>query len=165
MAGARSRLGAAAVELLGEYLRKIEAAVPLLTESQVWWRANPHSNSIGNLLLHLEGNLSQWLLAGLGGQPYERRRSAEFAAHEGAPARELLARLRDVVQRCIAVAASIDDDALAARHEIQGYARDGFGVLLHAVEHMSYHTGQIVLLVKQLAGEGGIEFYPHLAGR
>jgi len=160
-----TRLGTEAARLFAEYLRKIDAVVAPLAPEQVWWRANESSNSIGNLLLHLVGNLSQWVLAGLAGEAYDRRRAAEFSAREGAPVGELLVHLRAVVQRCVAVAESIDDAALAASHEIQGYRRDGFAVLLHAVEHMSYHTGQIVLLAKQLAPEAGIEFYPHLKGR
>ncbi|KAB2950316.1 MAG: DUF1572 domain-containing protein, partial [Thermoanaerobaculia bacterium] len=75
-----------------EYMGKIAAAVEPLGEEQVWWRADERSNSIGNLLVHLVGNLSQWVLAGLGGEPYERRRDAEFAARGGASKAELLAR-------------------------------------------------------------------------
>jgi uncharacterized damage-inducible protein DinB len=165
MRKAKTRLGGEAARLLAEYLSKIEGTVTLLAPEHVWWRANESSNSAGNLLLHLTGNLSQWVLAGLGGEAYERQRAAEFAAREGAPAPELLAALRAVVKRCIAVAARLDEEAMAASHAIQGYRRDGFGVLLHAVEHMAYHTGQIALLGKQLASaHAEIEFYPHLRG-
>jgi uncharacterized damage-inducible protein DinB len=164
MAEATTRLGGEAARLLEEYMDKIERSLATLDEAQVWWRANESSNSVGNLLLHLAGNLSQWVLAGLGGESFERRRAAEFAAREGAPPAELVASLRGVADRCALVARRLGDEDLAAWHEIQGYRRDGFGVLLHAVEHMSYHTGQIVLLAKQLGG-GGIEFYPHLKDR
>jgi uncharacterized damage-inducible protein DinB len=164
MAQAKTGLGGESARLLAEYMDKIERAVATLSPEQTWWRSNERSNSVGNLLLHLAGNLSQWVLAGLGGESFERHRAAEFAAREGAPPAELVASLRGVVDRCAAVARRLGDEDLAARHEIQGYRRDGFGALLHAVEHMSYHTGQIVLLAKQLGG-GGIEFYPHLKDR
>jgi uncharacterized damage-inducible protein DinB len=164
MGDAKTRLGGEAARLLAEYLHKIETALALLTPEQAWWRANERSNSAGNLVLHLTGNLSQWVLAGLGGATYERRRAAEFAARDGAAPGELLAGLRAVVERSIAVAERLDESALGAFHEIQGYRRDGFGVLLHAVEHMAYHTGQIVLIAKQLAGGAEIEFYPRLKG-
>jgi uncharacterized damage-inducible protein DinB len=164
MGETQTRLGGEAARLLAEYLHKIETTVAPLTPEQAWWRANEHSNSAGNLVLHLTGNLSQWVLAGLGGEAYERRRAAEFAAREGAAPAELLAPLRAVVERCIALSRNLDEGALAAHHEIQGYRRDGFGVLLHAVEHMAYHTGQIVLIAKQLAANPEIEFYPHLRG-
>lgn len=149
--------------LLSEYLRKIEHCVGLLAPAEVWWRPNERCNSVGNLLLHLSGNLSQWVLAGLGGAAFERHRREEFAAAEGGNATALVARLREVVTACQAVAARLSDDDLARTHTIQGMTRTGAGVLLHAVEHMAYHTGQIVFVAKQLAGErADIEFYPHL---
>ncbi len=149
--------------LLSEYLRKIEHCVGLLAPAEVWWRPNAQCNSVGNLLLHLSGNLSQWVLAGLGGAAYERHRREEFAAVEGGDGAALVARLREIVTACQAVAARLSDDDLARVHTIQGMSRTGAGVLLHAVEHMAYHTGQIVYITKQLTGERGrIEFYPHL---
>jgi uncharacterized damage-inducible protein DinB len=149
--------------LLSEYLRKIEHCVGLLAPAEVWWRPNARCNSVGNLLLHLSGNLSQWVLAGLGGAAFERHRREEFAAVEGGDGAALVARLREVVTACQAVAARLSDDDLARVHTIQGMTRTGAGVLLHAVEHMAYHTGQIVYITKQLTGERAqIEFYPHL---
>ena len=53
--------------LLQDYLAKIDRCLALLNEQQIWWRANPESNSIGNLLLHLSGNVRQWIVVGLGG--------------------------------------------------------------------------------------------------
>ena len=142
---------------------------PNLSEDEVWWRANPSSNSIGNLLLHLTGNLGQWVLAGLAGQSHERRRSREFAAGlDGATPRvdkaEALARLRARVAACVAVAAALPAAELDRARRIQNYELDGWKALLHAVEHMSYHTGQIVQLAKQLRPEADIEFYPQHRG-
>ena len=144
-----------------QYLRKIGVCVALLSEPQVWWRPHESCNSVGNLLLHLHGNLSQWVLATLGGQAYERHRAEEFRAREGAPKDELLARLAAVVEKVRAVVAGLDPPALERRRHVQGYDTDGLGVVFHAVEHMSYHTGQIVAATKQLTGpQAGIEFYP-----
>ena len=160
-----TRLGRHAQWLFADYLGKIEHCLGLLDDRAVWQRRGPRCNSIGNLVLHLEGNLSQWVLAGLGGAAYERARSAEFAAREGAGRDELLARLRETVTRCQEVAGTLREEELLVRRVIQGYQRDGFGALLHAVEHMSYHTGQVVHITKELLGEGcEIEFYPHLKG-
>ena len=66
--------------LFAEYFDKIERTAGRLTVEQIWWRPNAACNSVGNLLLHLSGNLSQWVLAGLGGESFERRRDEEFAA-------------------------------------------------------------------------------------
>ncbi len=145
-----------------EYLGKIEAAVAPLTEEQLWWRPNESSNSIANLLAHLHGNLSQWVLAGLGGEEFERHRTVEFAAREGGSKAELLSRLRDTVDRCRNVVLALPAAELARVRRIQKYELDGASALFHAVEHMSYHTGQIVLLAKWLGAT--LDFYPQHRG-
>jgi uncharacterized damage-inducible protein DinB len=155
------RLPELSAEYLRSFLQRIETAVAGLSEEQVWWRANPATNSVGNLLLHLQGNLSQWVLDGLGGRPYERHRSQEFAARGGAPKAKLLEGLREVVAACEEVIRGLSAAGLAEVRTIQGYESDGFNTVLHVTEHMSYHTGQIVLIAKELLGPGGgIDFYP-----
>ena len=163
MNGTSPALAREAERLFAEYLDKIERSAGLLSADQLWWRPNPHCNSVGNLLLHLCGNLSQWVLVGLGGQAFERHRREEFAAVEGDDGAALLRRLREVATACRAVAGNLTEEDLGKSLTIQNYTRTGFGALLHAVEHMSYHTGQIVALAKQLIGDRTeIEFYPHL---
>jgi len=160
-----TRLLELADQYLHEYLSKIRRALAPLDEAAIWWRPNERSNSIGNLLLHLRGNLSQWVLAGLCGEPDTRHRSAEFAAREGAPAAELLAALAETVERCLAGVRALTDQELARRRTIQGYEVDGTAALFHVVEHTSYHTGQIVLLAKARMPAGvRLEFYPQHAG-
>ena len=150
-----------AAAFLAEFMDKIETSLALLSDEQVWWRANPATNSVGNLLLHLQGNLSQWVLASLDGARYERQRPREFAASRTAGKRELVDGLRSVVESSQTVIRGLDEKTLAARREIQGSDVDGVYVVWHVVEHMSYHTGQIVHMTKELLGpEGGIEFYP-----
>lgn len=152
-----------APRLLGEYFGKVETCVGLLSAEQLWWRPNPRCTSVANILLHLCGNLSQWVLAGLGGATFERHRREEFAAVEGADGAALLSRLREVVAACRNLARTLSEEDLRREFVIQGYTRTGFGVLLHAVEHMAYHTGQVVYITKQLLGDQAeIDFYPHL---
>lgn len=149
--------------LFAEYFGKIEQCVGLLSTEQLWWRPNPQSISVGNILLHLCGNLSQWVLAGLGGAPFERHRREEFAAVGGQDGAALLSRLGEVVSACRDVVGDLPEEKLGQVFVIQGITRTGFGVLLHAVEHMAYHMGQVVYITKQLVGEQEeIEFYPHL---
>jgi uncharacterized damage-inducible protein DinB len=146
---------------LAEYLDKIERSTAALPDAALWWRANERSNSIANLVLHLRGNLSLWILAGLGGERYARHRAGEFATRAETPRAELVAGLATTVEQCRAVLRRLTPDELDRRREIQGYTVDGNGALFHAVEHMSYHTGQIVLLAKQLLPpEVELEFYP-----
>jgi uncharacterized damage-inducible protein DinB len=157
------RLRGLCADYLGQYLGKIRFCVDRLDERQTWARSGPGSNSVGNLTLHLCGNLSQWVLSGLGGEKDTRQRALEFAADGSAGRRQLVERLEAVVGRCRGVIAALDDAALAAPRKIQDRETDGLGALLHAVEHMSYHTGQIVFAAKQALGpKSGIDFYPHL---
>jgi len=153
-------------EFLGSFLRRIRECVGRLSEDEVWWRPNPAVNSAGNLLLHLRGNLSQWILEGLGGVPYERHRDQEFAEKGPLPRAELLAALERVVGECQRVIRGLSAEDLRRPRDIQGYRTDGVYTVQHVVEHMSYHTGQIVQITKELRGpEGGIEFYPQHRGK
>jgi uncharacterized damage-inducible protein DinB len=145
-----------------EYSDKIELALADLGDETLWRHSGPGTNSIANLILHLCGNLSLWMLASIGGQDFERDRAGEFSADRTAGKDELLAGLRGVVGDSRVVLAGLDSDRLNEEIEVQGYSTDVRGAAFHAVEHMGYHTGQIVLLAKQaLAAEGGLEFYPH----
>jgi uncharacterized damage-inducible protein DinB len=150
---------------LASYLDRIRRCVALLDEEQVWWRAHARSNSVGNLVLHLCGNLSQWVLAGVGGRAFDRKRSVEFTSDHAGSRTDLIERLEQVVTSCREVIEGLGEDDLAVSHEIQGYSTDGLRVVLHVWEHMSYHTGQVVLLTKQLLGETvEIDFYPQHRG-
>ncbi len=156
-----SRLIEFAEHYWSEYLGKIERAVAPLSDDALWWRGNESGNSIANLLAHLHGNLSQWVLTGLGGQPFERHRDEEFAARPGpgaATKAELLANLATTVAHCRETIRGLSADELARVRKIQKYELDGYRALFHTVEHMSYHTGQIVLLAK-LQG-AALDFYP-----
>ncbi len=161
----QDRLMAEADRYLAQYLDRITRCVSLLGESQLWWKPNEACNSIGNLLLHLRGNLSQWALGGLGAEAVARHRSAEFAAKESARKSELLAGLSDVVAQARRTIRELQPEAWRRAVKVQGYDTDGLGIVVHVVEHMSYHTGQIVALTKeQLGPAAAIEFYPQHRG-
>lgn len=152
-----------AARFLEEYLEKIAFAISRLPPERLWWRPAPGTNSAGNLLLHLYGNLSLWLLQGVGGTPYARDRAGEFAATGGAEAGELVERLAAAVGRCTALLRALGPGDEQRAVSIQGYAIDVRAAVFHAVEHMSYHTGQILLLLKQSAPQTPIELYPQHA--
>ncbi len=134
--------------LVGDYLPKIERCVTLLTDEQIWWRANPASNSIGNLLLHLGGNVRQWIVVGLGGAVDERNRDAEFAQRDLISRDELLTRLRETLREADQTLTSFDDQRLLDPFRIQGLEVTALAAIMHVVEHFSMHTGQIILLTK-----------------
>ena len=144
--------------LLTDYLPKIERCLALLSDEQIWWRANPDSNSIGNLLLHLNGNVRQWIVVGLGDSPDRRDRDAEFAQRETIPRDELLKSLRQTLHEVDATLAAFDSDRLRGRFTIQKSDVSALTAIFHVVEHFSMHTGQIIMLTKMFAAID-LEFY------
>ncbi|MDB4890123.1 MAG: hypothetical protein JWL61_1978 [Gemmatimonadetes bacterium] len=149
--------------LASEYPKKIQLCLDTLPADALWRRTDAGSNSIGNLLLHLEGNIRQWIVSSVGGAPDQRQRSTEFAATEGADAATLFAALRSTLDAADAVIAGLSVDDLASRRTIQGRDVSVFDAVYHVVEHFSLHTGQIILLTKQLA-PGAVQFYEDAGG-
>jgi uncharacterized damage-inducible protein DinB len=141
-----------------DFLPKIERCLELLTDDQIWWRANPQSNSIGNLLLHLSGNVRQWIVCGVGGNTDARDRDAEFAQREVLPRDELLGRLKQTLSEADAALAKLDSNKLLEQKQIQGCDVTALEAILHVVEHFSMHTGQIIMMAKFFA-EVDLDFY------
>lgn len=137
-------------KLLEQYWPRLRTCVESLTEEQVWWRPNASSNSIGNLLLHLNGNVTQWLVASFEGEEDARNRPAEFAATEGLAAHELLGRLGITLERADRVLQRLTEAELLAQYDIQGYRVTGLQAVYQVVEHFALHYGQIVYITKQL---------------
>jgi uncharacterized damage-inducible protein DinB len=138
--------------LTDDYLPKITSATNALGDAGLWWRANENSNSAGNLLLHLHGNLTQWIIGGVGGRAYARQRDAEFAARSGATAHELLEQLTTTVHSACQIIAAQTEASLLERRQIQRYDVTVLDAIYHVVEHFSMHTGQIILLAKMRTG-------------
>lgn len=138
--------------LADEYPRKIAVALGELDQESLWWRPNPASNSVGNLVVHLAGNVRQWIVHGLGGEADERARSAEFALRGGPGAEELFGTLMASVKAADRVLADLPAAALAEPRTIQGIRTTGLRALYHVVEHFSMHTGQILYVAKLRGG-------------
>jgi uncharacterized damage-inducible protein DinB len=124
-----------------------------LSEEEIWWRPNAASNSAGNLVLHLCGNVRQWIISGLGGAPDKRQRDLEFSEQGPIPRRELVTRLRRTVRDAFRVLVKLSDDSLARKYSIQGYHVTGMDAVFHVTEHFGYHTGQIIYITKLKRGE------------
>ncbi|MDB4916499.1 MAG: hypothetical protein JWM95_4143 [Gemmatimonadetes bacterium] len=146
-----------------EYPAKIRQSLDVLPPNALWQRENESSNSIGNLLLHLEGNVRQWIISHVGGDADRRVRSTEFAATEGADAETLFAALRLTLDEADSVIGALSLADLAGRRLIQGRDVSVFDAVYHVVEHFSLHTGQIILLAKAHA-PGAIHFYEDAGG-
>jgi uncharacterized damage-inducible protein DinB len=149
--------------LTKEYPIKLRQCVNALPRGTVWARPNEGSNSIGNLLIHLTGNVTEWILGGVGGQSIRRHRAGEFAQMDGADAGTLLDNLEAVLREADSVLAGLNERDLERSIVIQGRDTTVLGAIYHVVEHFAMHTGQIVLLTK-IHAPGKITFYEDAAG-
>ncbi|MBZ5698552.1 MAG: DUF1572 domain-containing protein [Acidobacteriia bacterium] len=134
------------------YPASIDRAVSALTDEQIWWRPNEYSNSIGNLILHLSGNVRQWIVAGVGGQPNERNRQQEFDERRTLPKDELVARLMTVLAEADAVLVNLQESELSEARQIHGSDTTVMKAVYHVVEHFAMHTGQIQWITKSQLG-------------
>jgi len=148
-------------KLLGQFWPRMKECVAPLTSEQVWWRPNDASNSIGNLLLHLDGNVRQWLVDSFNKNQDQRNRPAEFAAQSGLSAADLLVRLGATLDEAAKVLDRLTVDELLAPYEIQGYHVRGLDAVYQVVEHFGLHYGQIVYIVKSLLAKD-LGFYKEL---
>ena len=134
--------------LYSESLPRIRQCLSELTVDEIWARPNGHTVSAGNLVLHLVGNVRQWILSGLGGVPDVRERQAEFDAAGPMPTADLLARLEATMAEVSAILDLLEPASLLVPRRVQGFTESGLSILVHVVEHFSYHTGQIAYIVK-----------------
>jgi uncharacterized damage-inducible protein DinB len=148
-------------KLLEQYWPRLRKAVETLSDEQVWWRPNEASNSIGNLILHLNGNVWQWLVASFNRLEDQRDRPAEFSATGDLTAADLLARLGQTQEEAAKVLAKLTQEELLATWHIQGYTVSGLAAVYQVVEHFGLHYGQIVYITKMQEGRD-LGFYSEL---
>jgi uncharacterized damage-inducible protein DinB len=139
--------------LAHDYVPRLVAVLRQLEAADIWWRGNEASNSIGNLVLHLCGNVRQWIGAGVGGAADVRDRPAEFARREGLTRDELIAHLEGTLADVDATLARVTPEQLHQPRRIQGVDTTVMGAIYHVVEHFSGHVGQIVMLGKLRLGK------------
>ena len=133
-----------------ESTEKIQGCLAVLDDSSFWYRPNASSNSIGQLLAHLRGNIRQYILSGLTQEPDVRQRDLEFVLPEQKNRKAVEEAYFEIVSQAIEVIGSITEDRLMTRRKVQGFELSGLGIILHVVEHLSYHTGQVAYLTKML---------------
>jgi uncharacterized damage-inducible protein DinB len=147
-------LGRRLIPVIRQRAAAVEAALVDLTDEQLWRRVTPTSNPVGNLILHLAGNLQTYIARGVGGRDYERDRPFEFQASD-LPKAELAERFRAAVETVIEVLEGVSDTDLETPYQGSEYAgRDKASVALHSFEHLGYHTGQIAILSRILTTTG-----------
>jgi hypothetical protein len=148
-------------KLIGQFWPRLRSCVESLSDEQVWWRPNMASNSIGNLVLHLNGNVTQWLIASFYSLDDHRDRPAEFAAKDGISRSELMADLGHTMERAAQVLGRLTEDDMLAAYEIQGYRMTGLEAVYQVVEHFGLHYGQIAYITKMLRDQD-LGFYREL---
>ena len=135
---------------LTESSRMINKSFEELSEEDIWKRPNASSNSIGTIIVHLCGNITQYIVSALGGDEDRRERDSEFATHSGYNKKQLLEKLMSTVEKAKSVIEAADEEKLLRNYSVQGFDLSGIGIVIHVVEHYSYHTGQIAYWTKML---------------
>lgn len=146
-------VGTAAAHELDSALERIKHCLGQLNDERVWRRSQPSLNSIGNLILHLCGNLRQWIVAGVGGAADRRDRPAEFAERGPIPKEELLHRLEAVVEEAKRVLAGVEARQLTEVRHIQGFDVTGLAAIFDSVPHFRGHTQEIVHMTRLQLGD------------
>ncbi len=142
---------------------RIQDCLGRLSAEQVWMRNSDSQNAVGNIVLHLCGNVRQWIIGGVGGQPDVRDRDAEFAARGGVQPAELADKLKSTVAEAADVIRALPPERLMERKTIQKvYTATLMEAIYHVVEHFAQHTGQVIFATKLLTGED-LGYYKHLS--
>ncbi len=139
-----------AIFRMDESTERIEKCLNMLTIAQACQKPNESSNSIANLILHLCGNITQYILSALAQEEDTRQRDLEFSTQWDADIPTLAKKMRSTADKAMAVISNLPEEELLRKRIVQGFELDGIGIIIHVVEHYSYHTGQIALLTKLL---------------
>jgi uncharacterized damage-inducible protein DinB len=140
---------------------RVQDCLRRLASDQIWLRRTDNENAVGNLVLHLCGNLSQWIGSGVAGKPDTRERDAEFAARGAVSTAELAERLQKTVAETIGIIRDLPPARLSDKILVQKYDVTVLEAIYHVVEHFGQHTGQIIFITKLLTGQD-LGYYNHL---
>ncbi len=143
---------------IDESMQRIVKCLNEIDEDEIWKSPNDNSNTIGNLVLHLCGNIRQYIISALGEMEDIRTRDEEFSIKKGTGKAALLNQLSSTVSRAKEIIRECDDYKLAKTYSVQGFELSGVGIIIHVTEHYSYHVGQIAFWVKQLKNKD-LAFY------
>ncbi|MCA2965143.1 MAG: DUF1572 family protein [Acidobacteriaceae bacterium] len=139
------------VRKLEQMERMIQDRLPLFPPERLWQKSGAEANSVGNLVLHLCGNVRYYIGHGLGGQPNVRNRDAEFSTtgHE-----DLAGLLRATLAEATATLAALPPGRLPepvpAGLTVPAGVTTVLELIYQIVGHFQQHTGQIIFAAKQL---------------
>ncbi len=138
------------LRLVGESIPRLRKCLNMLDEATIWYRPNVNSNTVGNLVLHLHGNVRQWLGSGLMKMEDVRKRQTEFNEKGPVSTRELLQKLDEIENLVKLTLETVKPEDLTTFHSVQGFQESGVAILVHVAEHFSYHVGQVTYITKAL---------------
>jgi len=150
------------IDKLDQLTSRIDDCLGRLTPEQIWRRGSDKENAVGNLVLHLCGNVRQWVGAGVAGQPDIRTRDREFAARGGIEASELRERLDTAIAEATDLLRRVTPERLAKTINVQGYDITVLEAIVHVMEHFAQHTGQILFAAKLMTHDD-LGYYRHLS--
>jgi hypothetical protein len=136
-----------------ESFERINHAVGQLDDGDAWYRPSATSNSIGIILQHLTGNLSQWICSAIGGDDYTRNRPAEFLEQSRSSRQELLSAFNQIGNRIQNILKSTPPESLAEKRRVQGLDETVMSAILKACTHCELHAGQVVYIAKMILGD------------
>lgn len=149
--------------LAEEFRIKLRKTIDALPPDMLWSRPNEQANSVGNLLMHLEGNVRQWIVGAVGGAPDVRNRAGEFATREGSTREELIRRMEQTLDEADAVLAKLRPEQLTERRRVQARDVSILDAVYQVVQHFALHLGQIILIAKAQV-PGAVKFYEDAGG-
>ena len=144
-----------------ESYSRIDNCLDRLTLDQIWHKPNQNANSIGNLVLHLLGNVRQYVCSGIGGQKDVRNRDEEFQLTSACSPEDLKVQMRLLEKDVIEVVNNLTEEKLISVYRVQGFEESGISIIIHVIEHFSYHVGQIAQQTKLLVDQD-LGFYAGL---
>lgn len=141
------------IEQLEQALLKWKNCLDQLSEAQIWWRHHPAGNSLGNLALHICGNLRQWTLTSLKGESDTRDRQSEFTCQSGLDPDQVYRHLSQAIQDCVPVIRNLSEQDLTQHYTIQGFEVSGLQAVNHTVTHFVGHTHQAIFMTRLQLGD------------
>jgi uncharacterized protein DUF1572 len=140
--------------LLRMYPEEIRECLAALDDDQIWWRPNEASNSVGNMVLHLTGNLNHYLGRGVASSGYKRTRAAEFAEKGPVPREELLRRFEEALGWARRAFERITPESLMDTAELGEESMEIARLVISVTTHFNGHVGQIIYVTKMVKGTG-----------
>jgi len=136
--------------IIQEGLSRIVQCVETLSEKQLWYKHNTNTNTVGNIILHLCGNVRQYIQTGIGFEADVRNRPSEFLLSSKVSKETLIDKITEVTSGANEIIQSISEDNLSESRMVQGFDENVLSIIIHVIEHFSYHVGQITFFTKYI---------------